>query len=344
LLVSTAGEMTVTDLYRVRTYAEELYTGFALGDDLLTAWRTALPGIAAGISLLLLTIAVIRRLPASLRGPLRARRRFDLGRFRPVAAGGLLLGGAAVLGLPLASLIYKAGLVYRPAGDTVDRRWSAMESARNVLGSFVEYREELGWTLLISVCSATAAWLIACVLTWFARRGGWRAWPAIVAAAGGIATPAPLLGLGVIWLLNRRTPAICIWLYDDTIFAPVLALTLRIVPLAILGCWFVLQSISTDLLDNAAVCGAGFWRRLVYVVLPLRAPALLALWIVLAALAGGDLAASILTVPPGVTTVPIRVFGLMHAGVDDQVAGLSLAALVFPVAIALSARCLLRRR
>jgi iron(III) transport system permease protein len=117
-----------------------------------------------------------------------------------------------------------------------------------------------------------------------------------------------------------------------------MAVTLRILPLGILGCWFVLQSISADWLDAAEVYGAGVWSRFWHVVLPLRAPGLLAIWIVLAALASGDLAASILTVPPGVTPVPIRVFGLMHAGVDDQVAGLSLAALFLPVFIAWLAR------
>ena len=42
--------------------------------------------------------------------------------------------------------------------------------------------------------------------------------------------------------------------------------------------------------------------------------------------AAGDLACSILVVPPGVTTVPIRVFGLIHSGVDQQVAGICLVA------------------
>ena len=36
--VWTAGEMTVTDIYGIRTYAEELYTGFALADDGLRLW------------------------------------------------------------------------------------------------------------------------------------------------------------------------------------------------------------------------------------------------------------------------------------------------------------------
>ena len=52
--------------------------------------------------------------------------------------------------------------------------------------------------------------------------------------------------------------------------------------------------------------------------------ALSAAWLAALAVSAGDLAATILTAPPGVTTVPIRVFGLLHAGVDDQAAGICL--------------------
>lgn len=47
-------------------------------------------------------------------------------------------------------------------------------------------------------------------------------------------------------------------------------------------------------------------------------------WLVALAIVLGDLAASILVVPPGVITLPIRIFGLMHYGVEDQVAGICL--------------------
>lgn len=49
-----------------------------------------------------------------------------------------------------------------------------------------------------------------------------------------------------------------------------------------------------------------------------------ATWLAAFAIASGDLAASILVVPPGITTIPVRVFGLLHSGVDDQVAGICL--------------------
>ena len=61
VLLSTSVEMTVTDLFRVRTYAEEIYTGFALGDSLADAWRAAAPGILAQAALILVAIAVALR-------------------------------------------------------------------------------------------------------------------------------------------------------------------------------------------------------------------------------------------------------------------------------------------
>jgi iron(III) transport system permease protein len=50
----------------------------------------------------------------------------------------------------------------------------------------------------------------------------------------------------------------------------------------------------------------------------------------------GELAATILVVPPGMPTLPIRAFGLLHNGVEDELAGicLALAAMIAVVAAA----------
>ena len=55
------------------------------------------------------------------------------------------------------------------------------------------------------------------------------------------------------------------------------------------------------------------------------------------AVAWGDLAASVLVVPPGVTTLSIRIFGLLHYGVEDQVAGICLALVAVFAAVAVLA-------
>lgn len=324
VLLATSVEMTVTDLFLVRTYAEELYSGFALGDSPAAAWQAAMPGMLAGSALILVALAAALRVVPTLQTPERPARSYRLKRARRPAAGAVLLCCLLMAGVPLSNLVVKAGLVVQQAGDVRLRQWSAGHFFHVIASSFSRFRSELFWTLLIGTLAATCAVTFGAGLAWWARRGGWRAVPALVVAAAGLALPGPLIGLGVIWLLDREGLGVLVWLYDRTVFAPVLAILVRVLPLAVLGCWYLLRSVADDGLDSAACEGAGAWSRFRLVALPQRRAGLAAVWLVVFAAASGDLACSILVVPPGVTTVPIRVFGLLHAGVDDQVAGLCL--------------------
>jgi iron(III) transport system permease protein len=81
-------------------------------------------------------------------------------------------------------------------------------------------------------------------------------------------------------------------------------------------------------LESASVDGAGSWTQLFRIALPLRRSAVVASWLVALAIGVGDLAASILVVPPGVSTLSISIFGLLHYGVEDRVAGVCLAILL----------------
>jgi len=324
VVLSTCGEMTVTDLFLVRTYAEELYTGFALGDSLASAWRAAVPGILVQAALLLVAIAITLRAAPGLFTPMRPARIYRLRRTRLPAAVATWGCGLLVAGVPLANLAAKAGLVVQQAGDVRLRQWSLGHAWAMIASSLSGFQQEFVWTLLIGGLAATGASLAAAGLAWWARRSDWRAVPALAGAACGLALPGPLVGLGIIWIMDRSEPAILVWLYDRTLSAPVLAVVVRILPLATLGCWYVLRSVADDALDCAACEGAGAWSRFWHVAWPQRRSGLAAVWLAVFAIAAGDLASSILVAPPGVTTVPIRVFGLIHAGVDDQVAGVCL--------------------
>ena len=94
---------------------------------------------------------------------------------------------------------------------------------------------------------------------------------------------------------------------------------------------------------TAKIEGAGFWTRLFSIVLPQRMFALAAVWLIGFAVSFADLSASVLVVPPGVTTLPVRIFGLLHAGVDDQVAGVGLNLLAGGAVIATVIVWLLKR-
>jgi ABC-type Fe3+ transport system permease subunit len=324
--LSVVGEMTVTDLYRVRTYAEELYTGFALGDGLADSAAAVWPGLALTATMAAVAWLVAQSLAPGDRTALRRPFVYPLGPGRWLGAACLAGVLLLVVGVPLGNLLYKAGLELRDLGATRVRAWSAVVLAMNLLAVPGRYGDSFGWSALVAGLAATLAVPGAVALAWPARRGGWKGLPALLVTALGLAVPAPLVGLALIRLLDQPGWPGLVWLYDETVLAPVLAMLIRTLPSAILFCWYALRTIGEDVLDSGACDGAGPWRRLWWIVLPQRRAALAAAWLFAFCLASGELAASILVAPPGVSTLPIRVFGLIHAGVDDQVAALCLFA------------------
>jgi ABC-type Fe3+ transport system permease subunit len=143
-----------------------------------------------------------------------------------------------------------------------------------------------------------------------------------------MATPGPLVGVALIRLLNQDWSPAMIYLYDKTVLAPVVAQAFRGLPIAILLVWHSLATLSDDELSAAALDGAGPLRRLWLIALPQRWPALIGAWLAAFAIAAGDLAWSHLVVPPGIATVQERVFGLIHYGADEQVAGICLVVVI----------------
>jgi iron(III) transport system permease protein len=69
----------------------------------------------------------------------------------------------------------------------------------------------------------------------------------------------------------------------------------------------------------------------------MRAAAIGLAWLVSLAVAIGELSATLLVYPPGMTTIAVRLFTLLHYGVDDQVAGICLALVATTCALAAAA-------
>jgi len=140
-----------------------------------------------------------------------------------------------------------------------------------------------------------------------------------------LALPGPIVGLALIRLLNRPEVPGLIGLYDRSILAPWLGQTIRCLAPATLVMWHALRTIPQQTLEAAAVDGAGPICRFWAIAVASRLPALAVAWTIALAIALGELAVSVLVVPPRVATLPVRIFGLLHAGVEDQVAGICLA-------------------
>jgi iron(III) transport system permease protein len=340
----TAGDMTVTNLFLVRTYAEEVYTQMAQGGDPGTQPLGLLPGMLGTAWLLLAGLLLAGELAAH--GRFASQRRplvFYLGGWR---AGAAALVWAALLllaGVPLGNLVYKAGWLATHTSAGWQHGWSDRRFLEVIAGSPGRFGRELGWTLLLAALAAGVALAIGIPLAWSARRGRRARAITWLITAGCLALPGPIVGLSIIWLFERSDHPLAIYLYDRTLLAPLMAQVVRGLPLATIVLWQALSTVPDELLDAAAVDGATPAVMLRELILPAQLPALAAAGLVAFAVAASDLAATILVVPPGIMTLPIQIFNLIHGGVDDLVAGICLTLLAGYALIALAVVQLAKR-
>lgn len=330
VVMVTAGEITVTDLYQIRTYAEEIYIGFALESD--TFGSAILPAASsAGASILLslvlgvLALALIYRFrPVPPLESIESRVLFPLGHFAGPLGLGLLVIVSMLALVPIGSLVYKSGVSVEQIADTRVRHWSVIKCVQLVFESPWRFRTEYRWSLIIGTCAATAAVTAGWFVATAARRGGWSFWGSMLGLALLLAVPGPVLGIVLIRFFNQPSIPGLVFLYDRTICAPVLATTLRALPIVALILWHGISALPDAVIEAAKLDGASRWQRWRFVEIPQCWPVIGCGWLVAMALSIAELSASILVVPPGVTTLAIRIFNLMHYGVEDRLGGLCL--------------------
>jgi iron(III) transport system permease protein len=390
--IVAAVEISVTDFFQVRTFAEEVYTQAALGtldfsgeqgtgseepksegstqrseESILPPPSSplhALPaaglwtGLLLAVALALFAMIAAGRLVAQFGdSPQRPPWIWHLGRGRVLAAIGLWSIIFLVAGLPLASFVYKAGIRVTaidppgrvPAGHV--RSWSPTKVVERVAAAPREFRGEIWLSARIGVAVATGAIAIALPMSWNMRHTSQGKsgppWLRLAVLALCLAIPGPLLGLLLIHVLNRPPDsafAPLALLYDSN-FAPWLVQTIRALPLATLIIWPAVASIPQPVLDAAAIEGAGWWSRLWRIAVPQRWPAVAAAWLVALAIAVGELAATVLVIPPQTsTTISVRVFQLLHYGVDDRVAAICLVMVAAIATLTAIAATLLKRK
>ena len=314
--------MTVTDFFQIRTYAEQIYLQFALGDESQTIVLSGLSDLLISVALVCIALWVIARLmmqPPQL-GP-RRQLRIPLRRWRlPLSIAVWACIGLHVA-VPTTALFTRAGQVVTLLDGQWQRSWS-LGSLLSVVGeSPWRFRRELGWSLGCASLAAVAAVAIAAPLAWRARRGGRAALLPAVSAAVCLAVPGPLLGVLVVWLLNRPSLAM---LYDRTVFAPCLVQAIKALPVAILILWHAFSGLPRELEQAAASEGASRPQMFRRMGLAGQGRSIGAALIAALLVALGELSATLLVTPPGFTPLSVRTFGLVHGGLDTLLAGLCL--------------------
>jgi len=327
VLVLTAGDMSVTDLLSVRTYAEESYTQYQSGNA-PRASLVALPPLFVFGGLILLGVRALLQVdPSRVLSASSRSRDWRLGRWRiPVGLAVAATSGLA-LALPIFSLVWHAGRVV----DHGQAFWSwaglikalASTTGEVFAGTFSRrpFRAPMTSSLILAGLGASASVILAWSLAWLARKPGpWR-WVTAATVALTLAVPGPVAGMALV-IAYLPVPI----LYD-TPLRVVLVFILRTLPYAVLVIWPAVRALPGEYLEAATLEGYGTWGQARRVAIPLTLGAIVAAWGVSFAIALGELPAANISTPPGVELVTVRIWQLLHRGVESHLAGMGLVML-----------------
>lgn len=338
-LVATAvlamTEMTVVDLYGFRTVADEFYLFYAVDPSLLSILLVCSLPLTV-MALLMTWLLVQRRKFFVTNAETTAIGQADQETSRGLswlAAAIAILSGLLIVFVPLSGLFVKVGHDVQLQQGTLIGTWSFSRTLERLGEAPLLFSAEYRWTGIIAVAVALSAVGIAWPLAAAARQRRSVEVAVDLLTIGLVLLPGPLVGLMVVRFFQLPLPGFSM-LYQQTIVPTVIALLFRAVPAA----YWVLragyrgldnQVIDTALLDYS-------WpRRMWGIDRPLLKGSLWTAGFAAAIVASGDVPATIPVVPPGVTTVGTRLFGLLHSGARYQEAALAMWYLAVVLVISL---------
>jgi iron(III) transport system permease protein len=281
------GELTVPMFLRYDVYPVEILTQFAAFYDFDAATAAAAP-LALVVGLPLAAEWRSRRFAAPDLRPAGTSLSIRLG-----ASQRLWTAGVSGLLLVLVVLPFGALLLHASPADFGD----AWRRAGDALGRSLLYAA-LGASLL-------TAFGFFLGLLWRERTHG--AGFTEFAALLLLILPSPVIGIGLIGLWNRPATA-------GFYASPGLLLMGYLIQYAALAGGIarsVLVRLPPSLEQAAAVAGFGWWRRILFIALPLSRRGLLTAWLVAYLFCLRDTGLALLVYPPGGDTLPVRIFTLM---------------------------------
>lgn len=302
VMLMCMGEYSVPSLFQVNVFPVEIQTRISAFSDVNGATVLSLP--------LLLPACLAMLLLYCTAGALRCgrltltRERLPRTRWRACGTIWCLAVVSVSLLLPLAALAWHTAAL-RSLGQAI--RTCA---------------PQIGHSILIAASTATLTALIGFLLACALRQAS----PRMRLTAQALSLPALLLpgtlyGLGIIRLWNRPGP--CGWLYGSPAIL-VVAYLGRYLAVALLPGLHAVQRIPRALEEAARTHGLPTRRIVTGIYLPLLSRALGLSWLLIFALTIAELNVAILLAPPGFSTLGVRLFTLLHYGMNTMVAAIAL--------------------
>jgi ABC-type Fe3+ transport system permease subunit len=299
--VLALNNFSVPVLLQTKVYTEEVWLAFSTRFDYRAAIQLGWPLVVAPMMLL----GLVRWRGAKFQ--VRSRD-FPTGLFRerlgfawPMVAAGAVLVGLVSVALPMYQLVSST--------RTWTEFWPAMAAGSGALGN----------TLLFAASSAVLVGAAGYLLR--NRRGGYWSWISFL-------VPGVLLGIGLIYLLNRPI----LTAFYQSVGVVLLAYGIRFLALGWMSARVARRGLDETVLDVLRVCGAGRWQQFRLGEWPQSKWMLLGGVYLIYLLCLWEVETLLLIVPAGRETLALRVFNMLHYGHAGQVDALCVWLLVVGIA------------
>jgi iron(III) transport system permease protein len=308
----------VPDILRVSVYPLEIFVQFSTFYDERAAAILSFPLIIVALVLMLVQKWLMRdRAYISPGGGVSRTVAYSLGVGEIAGFIFCFLVLGLSIGVPIGMLLKGAG------------------SFSNYLKVLKPSLEQILLSFSLAATAAVVTVLLAFVLVYTILRGSaWQRTFLSVAVFIPFVIPATSLGVGLIAIWNR--PLLDV-VYSSQVII-IIGYLSRFLPFAVVTLHSGLKRVDQRL-EEAASLAVGSWTRVIRrVVVPLLWPGILTAFFIVFILSLGELGTTLLIIPPGKETIPIKIYNLMHYGADQSVAALCL---IMTAAILLSAGLLL---
>jgi iron(III) transport system permease protein len=294
----------VPDILRVKVYPLEIFIQFSAFYDEGAATIMTLPLIGVTFVFIALQKWYMKdRSYVQISSGMSRHVTYGLGILHtPAFFYCLVLMGLSV-GVPIAVLIKVAG---------------AFENYVRVLSTSLD---QVGYSLILAFFGAVSTILLGLCLAYLVERlqgktNAFLSWAVFIP----LGIPATALGVGLIGIWNRPMADL---VYGSSLII-VLGYVARFIPYAVIVLQSALKQVSVHLEEAAFLAGStgtNIFRR---IVVPLSRQSLSAVLFLVFVLAFGELGTTLLVIPPGRETIPVKAYNLMHYGADQMVAALCL--------------------
>jgi len=180
---------------------------------------------------------------------------------------------------------------------------------------------EIGYSFMIGIIGTIVIVLLSLLIAYIIERSQmWIKHFLYYASILPFAIPATIVGVLLIKLFNRP---FLNFVYTTPIIL-IVGYMVRFSPFAIRVLCANISQIERDIEDASKMEGASFRQTIIHLIIPLCRPGLIISLAVVFALIMGELGMTILVIPPGKSTLILKIYTLMHYGAGKIVAGTSI--------------------